>query len=120
MDIFLIWACGSVVPRWRVVSMFLFPHKKTRKEAAVNEQALLDRDPKLAKTLYHAYLENGECETQQKPNKWAFLKHPSKLTWSKEKYGVNTKNLPILGMQLHLASLIWFPSSNALYHSLSS
>ncbi len=35
-------------------------HTKDTEEAAVNrEQALLDRDPKLARdSLYHAYLEN--------------------------------------------------------------
>ncbi len=42
--------------------------QKDTEEAAVNrEQALLDRDPKLAReSLYHAYLQNGECETSAK------------------------------------------------------
>lgn len=44
--------------------------QKDTEEAAVNrEQALLDRDPKLARdSLYHAYLENGECETRKSTN----------------------------------------------------
>lgn len=55
--------------------------QKDTEEAAVNrEQALLDRDPKLARdSLYHAYLENGECETSAKIlTERAFLKHPLK------------------------------------------
>ena len=64
--------------------------QKDTEEAAVNrEQALLDRDPKLAReSLYHAYLQNGECETSAKIlTERAFLKHPLKAL-VEEKYGI--------------------------------
>ena len=83
--------------------------QKDTEEAAVNrEQALLDRDPKLAReSLYHAYLQNGECETSAKIlTERAFLKHPLK-PWSKRNMVSNTRSLPILGMLLHLASLLF-------------
>ncbi len=53
-------------------------HNKRDEEVAVNrEQALLDRDPKLAREFYHAYLQNGECETSAKIlTERALLKHP--------------------------------------------
>ena len=64
--------------------------QKDTEEAAVNrEQTLLDRDPKLAReSLYHAYLQNGECETSAKIlTERAFLKHPLKAL-VEEKYGI--------------------------------
>ena len=64
--------------------------QKDTEEAAVNrEQALLDRDPKLARdSLYNAYLQNGECETSAKIlTERAFLKYPLKAL-VEEKYGI--------------------------------
>ena len=45
--------------------MYLFQLKKDTEEAAVaREQLLLDQDMELAKkSLYAAYIQNGECET---------------------------------------------------------
>ena len=88
------------------------------------EQALLDRDPKLARdSLYNAYLQNGECETSAKIlTERAFLKHPLKAL-VEEKYGIEYEEFT---NPWHAAAssfpcfFCWFPSSNALDHSLSN
>ena len=99
-------------------------HSKDTEEAAVNrEQTLLDRDPKLAKSLSTTLI--FKMENAKLPQRFlterAFRNIPQNL-WSKRNTALNTKSLPILGMLLHLASLLfgWFPSSNVLYHPLSS
>ena len=63
--------------------------KDTEEAAVVREQVLLDQDMELAKkSLYAAYIQNGECETsaQLLTNK-AFLKNPLKAL-VEEKYGI--------------------------------
>jgi len=63
--------------------------KDTEEAAVAREQLLLDKDIEAAKkSLYAAYLQNGECETsaQLLVNK-AFLKNPLKAL-VEEKYGI--------------------------------
>ena len=63
--------------------------KDTEEAAVAREQLLLDKDMEAAKkSLYAAYLQNGECETsaQLLTNK-AFLKNPLKAL-VEEKYGM--------------------------------
>ena len=63
--------------------------KDTEEAAVAREQLLLDQDMELAKkSLYAAYIQNGECETsaQLLTNK-AFLKNPLKAL-VEEKYGI--------------------------------
>ena len=63
--------------------------KDTEEAAVAREQVLLDQDIELAKkSLYAAYIQNGECETsaQLLTNK-AFLKNPLKAL-VEEKYGI--------------------------------
>ena len=63
--------------------------KDTEEAAVAREQLLLDKDIEAAKkSLYAAYLQNGECETsaQLLTNK-AFLKNPLKAL-VEEKYGI--------------------------------
>ena len=84
--------------------------QKDTEEAAVNrEQALLDRDPKLAReSLYHAYLQNGECETSAKIFDRTGISETSlSKPWLKRNMVSNTRSLPILGMLLPLASLLF-------------
>ena len=98
--------------------MSLFPHKKDTEEAAVNrEQALLDRDPKLAeRPLYHAYLENGECETSAKFDRAGLSETPLKAL-VEEKYGIEYEEFTNpwhAAASSFLCFFGWFPSSNAL------
>ena len=63
--------------------------KDTEEAAVAREQVLLDQDMELAKkSLYAAYIQNGECETsaQLLTNK-AFLNNPLKAL-VEEKYGI--------------------------------
>ena len=63
--------------------------KDTEEAAVAREQVLLDQDIELAKkSLYAAYIQNGECETsaQLLTNK-AFLNNPLKAL-VEEKYGI--------------------------------
>ena len=63
--------------------------KDTEEAAVAREQLLLDQDMELAKkSLYAAYIQNGECETsaQLLTNK-AFLNNPLKAL-VEEKYGI--------------------------------
>ena len=63
--------------------------KDTEEAAVAREQVLLDQDRELAKkSLYAAYIQNGECETsaQLLTNK-AFLNNPLKAL-VEEKYGI--------------------------------
>ena len=63
--------------------------KATEEAAVAREKLLLDQDMELAKkSLYVAYIQNGECETsaQLLTNK-AFLKNPLKAL-VEEKYGI--------------------------------
>ncbi|EFO53713.1 integral membrane protein [Streptococcus infantis SK1302] len=83
--------------------------KDTEEAAVAREQLLLDKDLDAAKkSLYAAYLQNGECETsaQLLTNK-AFLKIHSRL-WLRKNTESSTKNLLILGMLLFLASSLLF------------
>lgn len=80
--------------------------KDTEEAAVSREKLLLDQDRELAKkSLYAAYIQNGECKTsaQLLTNK-IFLKNPLKAL-VEENMGLSMKNLPILGTLPFLASL---------------
>ena len=94
--------------------------QKDTEEAAVNrEQALLDRDPKLAReSLYQAYIQNGECETSaQIMTERAFRKHPLKAL-VEEKYGIEyeefTNPWHAAASLPPMLSIILFPTSTRI------
>ena len=98
--------------------------KDTEEAAVAREQLLLDKDIEAAKkSLYAAYLQNGECETsaQLLVNK-AFLKNPLKAL-VEEKYGIEYEEFTnpwhaaassfiafVLGSLPPMLSIIIFPS----------
>ena len=88
--------------------------KDTEEAAVAREQLLLDQDMELAKkSLYAAYIQNGECETsaQLLTNK-AFLNNPLKAL-VEENMGLSMKNSPILGTLPFLALFLF---SLVAYH----
>ena len=66
--------------------------KDTEEAAVAREQVLLDQDMELAKkSLYAAYIQNGECETSaQLLTNRAFLQDPLKAL-VEEKYGIEVE-----------------------------
>ena len=88
--------------------------KDTEEAAVAREQLLLDQDMELAKkSLYAAYIQNGECETsaQLLTNK-AFLNNPLKAL-VEEKYGIEYEEFT---NPWHAAISSLFPFSLVAYH----
>lgn len=98
--------------------------KDTEEAAVAREQSLLKQDVELAKkSLYAAYIHNGECETSaQLLTEKAFLKNPLKAL-VEEKYGIEYEEFTnpwhaaissfiafVLGSLPPVLSIIVFPS----------